>query len=239
MDMPFLFWAMYENKLPIKCWAEEDRPREKLLSKGKSALTTAELLSILLRTGTARKTAVEIAKELLVLCHHNLSTLAKLSIDDISEIKGIGTAKAISIIAALEIGRRRRSASALILPEIHSSQMGYEFILPFLEDLPHEEFWVVYLNKKNRVLRSEAISRGGISETVVDNKIIFSHALKSLASSIILFHNHPSGSPNPSHADLQVTKRIIQASKLLDIKVLDHIIVGDQCYYSFGDEGKM
>lgn len=228
---------MYDNRLTIKRWAEEDRPREKLMGKGKSALSTAELLSILLRTGTTQKTSVELAKELLESCGNNLNTLAKRTVEELAEIKGIGQAKAIAIIAALEIGRRRRNDAVAVLPEIHSSRMAYEYILPFLEDLPHEEFWVVYLNRKNCVLRSERVSKGGISETLVDNKIIFAHALKVLATSMILYHNHPSGSPKPSQADKTVTRRIVESARLLDIKVLDHIILGDGCYYSFGDEG--
>jgi DNA repair protein RadC len=236
----FLFRnGMYKNNLGIKAWAEEDRPREKLVSKGRSAVSTSELLSILIRTGTSRRSAVDISKDLLSACHQNLNNLAKLSVDELVQFRGIGQAKAIAIVAALELGRRRRSESAVALPEIHAYRMAYEFILPYLEDLRHEEFWVAYLNKKNRVLRCTPVSRGGISETIVDNRIIFSTAVKILASSIILFHNHPSGSPKPSRADDLITKKIVAASQLLDIKVLDHLIIGDQSYYSFGDEGRI
>lgn len=230
---------MYRNTTKIKFWAEEDRPREKMLSKGRAALTTAELLSILIRTGTSQKTALDVSKDLLALCHQNLHNLAKMSVDDMIPVSGIGSAKAIAIVAALELGRRRRSEQTPSLPEIHSSQMAYEYILPYLEDLRHEEFWVVYMNKKNRVLKCVPISKGGISETVVDNRIIFSIALKALASSLILFHNHPSGSPKPSQADHQITKKLSIAAEMLDLKILDHLIIGDQCYFSFADEGKL
>lgn len=236
----FLFYIrMYRNHLKIKSWAEEDRPREKMVARGRSALSTTELLSILIRTGTSKRSAVDLSKDLLAACNQNLNTLAKLNVDELVQFHGIGQAKAITIVAAMELGRRRRSEPAAALPEIHSSQMAYEFILPYLEDLKHEEFWVAYLNKKNRVLRCIPVSKGGISETVVDNRIIFATAIRILASSIILFHNHPSGSPKPSRADHEVTRKISSASLLLDIKVLDHLIIGDQCYYSFGDEGKL
>lgn len=230
---------MYQNNLSIRSWAEEDRPREKLAQKGRHALSSAELLAILIRSGTPQRSAVQVAKDLLATCGHNLHQLARLSAEELATVSGIGPVKAATIMAALELGRRRRSEATMVEPEIHSSQMGYEFILPHLQDLNHEEFWVAYLNKKNRVLKCDPISKGGISETVVDNKIIFSTALKVLASSLILFHNHPSGSPKPSQADHQVTKRIVSGARLLDIKVLDHLIIGAQCYYSFADEGQL
>ncbi|MEZ5008017.1 MAG: DNA repair protein RadC [Chitinophagales bacterium] len=226
-----------QNNLPIKAWAEEDRPREKLLLKGKNALSNAELIAILIGSGSRKQTAVELSKEILNRTGNNLNKLGKYTIAELMEFKGIGEAKAISIIAALELGRRRKSTEAPVLDQIVSSYQAYQYILPFLEDLKHEEFWVICLNKRNVVLKCYPISRGGLDSTIIDVKFIFATAIKEVANSIMLFHNHPAGAPHPSNADIKETKKIVEAGLLLDIKVLDHIIVGDNKYYSFADNG--
>ncbi len=226
-----------QTNLPIKAWAEEDRPREKLLLKGKNALSNAELIAILIGSGSRNQTAVELSKEILSQYQNNLNRLGKCTVADLMEFKGIGEAKAISIIAALELGRRRKSTDVKENDQITSSYQAYQHILPFIEDLKHEEFWVVCMNKRNVILKCYPVSRGSIDSTIVDNKIIFSTALKELAHSIMLFHNHPAGSPNPSQADIRETRKIVEAGSLLDIKVLDHIIIGDNKYYSFADNG--
>ncbi|MEZ5002155.1 MAG: DNA repair protein RadC [Chitinophagales bacterium] len=226
-----------QNNLPIKSWAEEDRPREKLLLKGKNALSNAELIAILIGSGSRKQTAVELAKEILNGSENNLNKLGKRSIIDLMEFKGIGEAKAISIVAALELGRRRKSTETVVKDQITSSQHAYQFILPYLEDLQHEEFWMICLNKRNIITKCTQISRGGLDSTIIDVKIIFATAIKEVANSIMLFHNHPAGTPHPSNADIKETRRIVDAAKLLDIKVLDHIIVGDNQYYSFADDG--
>lgn len=226
-----------QNNLPIKAWAEEDRPREKLLLKGKNALSNAELIAILIGSGSRKQTAVELSKEILNQSGNNLNKLGKCTIADLMEFKGIGEAKAISIIAALELGRRRKATEAPVLDQIVSSYQAYQYILPYLEDLQHEEFWVICLNKRNVVLKCYPISRGGLDSTIIDVKFIFATAIKEVANSIMLFHNHPAGAPHPSNADIKETRKIVEAGLLLDIKVLDHIIVGDNKYYSFADNG--
>ena len=229
---------MYNNtSLPITAWAEEDRPREKLLLKGKTALSNAELIAILIGSGNRNQTAVELSKDILHSFENQLHTLGKSSVQDLMAFKGIGEAKAISIVAALELGRRRKNEDLQQRTQICSSQQAYHYIAPVLEDLKHEEFWVVCLNKQNKVLQRYQISKGGIDSTIVDAKIIFNTAIKALANSIMLFHNHPSGNLKPSKVDINVTRKIINAGKLLDINILDHIIVGDNDYFSFADEG--
>lgn len=230
----------YEEKsLTIKSWAEEDRPREKLLNKGRHVLTDAELIAILIGSGTRKETAVELAKKILTQLENNLNSLAKLSVQDLMKFKGIGEAKAISIVAALELGRRRKETETIKREKITSSKDIFEILRPQFLDLPHEEFHVLLLNRANTIIRKEFISRGGISGTVVDPKIIFKIALEHLACSIILCHNHPSGNLKPSTEDIALTKKIKESGAFLEIPVLDHIIVSDTGYFSFADEGMM
>ena len=223
--------------LRIPQWAEEDRPREKLLLKGKSALSDAELLAILLGTGTRSISAVDLAKHLLQLVNMDLNELARLSIHDLMKQKGIGIAKAITIISALEIGKRRKESIIPFKPKITSSMDVFELVHSDLQDLPHEEFWIILLNRANKVVRKWKISSGGISGTVADPRLIFKIALDFYASSIILVHNHPSGAIKPSQADIALTKKLKQAGELMEIPVLDHLIYGENTYFSFADEG--
>lgn len=223
--------------LSIKCWAEEDRPREKLLLKGKAALSDAELIGILLGSGSSSLSAVDLAKLILSQNDHNLDRLARLSVHDLMKFKGIGEAKAITIVSALELGRRRKESTPEKRPKITCSKDVYNLIRPNLLDLSHEEFWVIIMNRSNQVIASQPISSGGVSGTVADPKMIFKKALDYLASSIILVHNHPSGNINPSEADKQLTIKMKEAGKFLDIPVLDHVIFTDNNYFSFADEG--
>lgn len=225
------------TRLNILSWAEEDRPREKLLLKGKSALSDAELIAILIGSGTRSLSAVEVAKQILAEADHNLNELARFSVKDLQKIKGIGEAKAISIVSALELGRRRKDNEFKEKVKITCSRDIYDLMKPELMDLPKEEFWVLLLNRANRLIKKEQISSGGISGTVADPKIIFKAALDQYASSIVLVHNHPSGNLKPSQADINLTNKMKEAGKLLEIPVLDHIIFGDEDYLSFVDEG--
>jgi len=225
------------KKLSIKEWSLEDRPREKLIQKGISTLSDAELIAIIIRIGTRDETAVELSKRILNSVENNLNELGKLSIEDLQKHKGMGEAKAIGIIAALELGRRRKLSEGVNKNIITSSQHVYDIFHPLLADLPNEEFWVVFLNRSNKVIDRQKISMGGISGTVTDVRIILKLALEKLASSLILCHNHPSGNPKPSDADINITKKIKESGKLMDISLLDHIIVTDGSYYSFADEG--
>ncbi|GAB2472856.1 DNA repair protein RadC [Hymenobacter qilianensis] len=221
----------------IKSWAEEDRPREKLLQKGRSALSDAELMGILLGSGTAKLSAVDVAKLILNAVENDLNELAKLSVKELMRHKGIGEAKAITIVAALELGRRRKETAAAARTTITCSRDIYQLIRPNLQDLPHEEFWVILLNRANVVMRKQPISSGGVAGTVADPKMIFKHALEQLASSIILVHNHPSGNQKPSAADIALTRKLKEAGQFLDLPILDHLIYTDHGYYSFADEG--
>jgi DNA repair protein RadC len=223
--------------LNIKSWAAEDRPREKLLLKGKATLSDAELIAILLGTGTASLSAVDVAKNILQAVNNDLNELAKLSVKDLMKIKGIGEAKAISIVSALELGRRRKDLLIEERPKISSSTDIYDLLKSDLLDLPHEAFWVVLLNRANRVIKKQQISQGGVAGTVADPKIIFKIALEELASGIILAHNHPSGNLTASQADLDLTKKLKESGKMLDIQVLDHLIFAGTKYLSFADEG--
>jgi DNA repair protein RadC len=227
----------YSKNISIKDWADEDRPREKLLIKGKAALSDTELIAILIASGNRDESAVELSKRILQSLGNNLNSLAKLSVNDLIKFKGIGEAKAISIIASLELGRRRRSADVLEKDKIGGSKDAFQVLQLKLEDLPHEEFWVMLLNRANKVIDIKLIGRGGVSSTVVDSKVIFSFALESLASGIILAHNHPSGNLKPSNSDIRLTKKLVDAGKILEVPILDHIIVGDNDYFSFADEG--
>lgn len=227
------------SPLKIKNWSPEDRPREKLLSKGTPVLSDAELVAILLGTGTATVSAVELAKRVLQTVDNNLHELGRLSVKDLMKVKGIGQAKAISIIAALELGRRRRETDAEEKPRVSGSRDCFNILKPHMQDLQHEEFWIILLNRANRVIRKYQVSQGGVAGTVADPKIIFKVAIAELASGIILAHNHPSGNLTASQADIELTKKIKDAGKLLEIQVLDHLIVADQKYFSFADEGML
>ncbi len=225
--------------IPIHQWAEDDRPREKFLLKGKSALSDSELLAILIGSGSRNESAVQLCQRILASTNHNLNLLGKLSISQLTEFKGIGEAKAIAIAAALELGRRRGSEEALILDKISSSKAVFELMHPIIGELPHEEFWVLYLNNSNKVLYKSQLSKGGLTSTIVDVRLIFKTALEQNATSIILTHNHPSGKLMASEQDIQVTKRIKLASQQLDIALLDHIIITENGFYSFNDQGIM
>lgn len=228
-----------EKNLGIKSWSPDDRPREKLLLKGKSALSDAELLSILLGSGTKTTSAVELGKKVLQHADNNLHQLAALTVTDLTKLRGIGQVKAITIVAALELGRRRKELDRQEKPKISSSKDAFELLRPDLQDLPHEEFWVLVLNRANRVMKKRQISQGGVAGTVADPKIIFKAALEELGSGIILAHNHPSGNLSASQADLELTKKLVGGGRLLEIQVLDHLILGGQNYFSFADEGLM
>jgi len=228
---------MQENKYSIKEWAKDDRPREKLLYKGSESLSNSELLAILIHNGTKQKTAVDLAKEILKLGKDNLNELGKLSIKELMKIKGIGEAKAITIAAALELGRRRQSSIALEKPVAGSSYEIAEYLKSKLKDYRHEVFAVVFLNRANKVNHFEIVSEGGITGTIADPRIILRKALEEDAVSIILCHNHPSGSTKPSRADAELTNKIKEAAQYFDIKVLDHLIVSESGFYSFADEG--
>lgn len=227
------------NPLKIKSWSPEDRPREKLLAKGTPVLSDAELVAILLGTGTASTSAVELAKRLLQTVNNNLHDLARLSARDLMKVRGIGEAKAISIIAALELGRRRKDSDPEEKPRISASRDCFEILKAHLQDIQHEEFWILLLNRANRLIKKYQISQGGVAGTVADPKIIFKLAVSELASGMILAHNHPSGNLTASQADIDLTKKIREAGKLLEIQVLDHLIVAGQKYFSFADEGML
>lgn len=227
---------MNRVKTTIKEWAEEDRPREKLLLKGKSVLSEAELIGIIIGSGNRNYTAVDLAKQILHSVDNNLNLLAKLSVHDLKKFNGIGEAKAINIVSTLELGRRRKEAELTKTIKITSSKLAYELIKPFLQDLPHEEFWVLLLNRANQLIKPIVISKGGVSGTVADPKIVFKQALEALASGIILIHNHPSGNLKPSQADINLTKKLKQAGIILEIPVLDHLIYTDSGYLSMADE---
>lgn len=222
--------------LGIKQWAEEDRPREKLLIKGKSTLSDAELLAILLGSGTKELSAVDLAKQVLKTVANDLNTLAKFTVNDLKKFKGIGEAKAVTIVSALEIGRRRKETESTKKLKISSSQEAYELMKADLFDLPHEEFWLILLRRNNEVIKKVRISIGGVSGTIADPKIIFKHALEELASSILLVHNHPSGNLKPSEQDIRLTKKLKEAAMFLDIALIDHLIFTDTGYYSFAEE---
>jgi DNA repair protein RadC len=231
--------SMKYEYLSIKNWSVEDRPREKLIKKGVSSLSNAELLAILLGSGTRNITAVELAKSILHQAENNLGTLGKTSLIELLKIKGVGEAKAISILAALELGRRRNFSEPPEKSKITSSHDAFNVFQPLLGDLPHEEFWILLLNRSNKIIEKYRISQGGISGTVIDTRLILKKALDKLASGIILCHNHPSGNKKPSEADKSITYKIQKAAKVMDISLLDHIIVADKDYFSFADNNLM
>lgn len=227
------------QNLSIKSWAEADRPREKLLHQGKSALSDAELLAILIGSGTREDSAVTLSQKILKSVGQNLNDLGRRSIAELRTFKGIGEAKAVTIAAALELGRRRQLSRIADKPQVSCSRDAFDSIAPILVDLQHEEFWILNLNRANRVMGRSRISTGGMAGTVVDAKILFRKALHAEASAIILCHNHPSGNLLPSQADLDLTKKLVKAGRAVDIPVLDHLIVSERGYYSFADEGKL
>lgn len=225
--------------ITIKSWAEEDRPREKLMLKGRHVLSDAELIAILISSGNAEETAVELSKRILAGAENNLNELSRQSVHDLIKYKGIGEAKAISIVAALELGRRRKTEENLKRGQITSSKDAVDIFQPLLGDIAHEEFWILFLNRANHVIGKNHVSSGGMTGTVVDPKMIFKAALDAKAVSIILCHNHPSGNVKPSQQDTDLTKKIVAAGKLMEISVLDHVIVAQGAFFSFADEGMM
>ena len=230
---------MHKPSNSIKNWAIDDRPREKLLLKGAATLSDSELLALLINNGHKEKSAVQLAKEILRLGNDNLNELGKLSLKDFQTIKGIGEAKAITIAAAMEIGRRRAGATALEKSIIRSSSDIAEYVRAMIKDFNYEVFGVLFLNKANKINHFEIVSRGGITGTVADPRVILKRALEEDATSIILCHNHPSGNLKPSRADEELTFKIKEAARFLDIRVMDHIIVSEEGYYSFSDEGNL
>ena len=227
------------QKKSIKEWAADDQPREKMMAKGKNALSNAELLAILLRIGKEGMSAVDVARSLLDSVDNDLITLSNLNIDDLTQHPGIGKAKAITIMAALELGKRRRGAEANLPTEVKDSKDSFERFLPYIDDMRQEHFLVLYLNQSNHALKVECLSNGGTTNVIADPKLIFKNALNLGATCLVLGHNHPSGNPRPSEDDRQLTKKLVAAGKLLDITVIDHIIIGNERYYSFRDHGEM
>ena len=227
------------EKKSIKEWAPDDQPREKMMAKGKAALSNAELMAILLRIGSEWRSAVDVARSLLDSVDNDLIALSNLTLDDLMQHKGIGEAKAITIMAALELGKRRRAAEAAVPAEVKDSKDAYERFLPHIDDIRQEHFLVLFLDQSNHALDVKCISNGGTTHVIADPKIIFKNALNLGATCIVLGHNHPSGNPRPSEDDRLLTKKLIAGGKLLDIKVTDHIIIGNERYYSFRDHGEM
>lgn len=223
----------------IKNWAEDDRPREKLLLNGKRTLSDSELLAIIMGSGSREESAVDLAKRILQSVGNNWHNLSRLSVKDLCKFKGIGTAKAVSIIAAMEIGHRRSAQSHEEKPKITSSKDAFTILRSLIGDLKVEEFWVLFLNQANLIIHKEQISKGGISQTAVDIRVILKIALEEMATGIILAHNHPSGNLKPSKSDYAITQKIKKAAETLDLNVLDHLIVTQKSYFSFADEGEM
>ncbi|MEO7317022.1 MAG: DNA repair protein RadC [Ginsengibacter sp.] len=231
--------SVNKSSTSIKNWAIDDRPREKLMVKGRENLSDSELLAILINTGSRSASALDLAKQILTLGNNNLDELGKLTLHDLMKIKGIGEAKAITIAAALELGRRRSISPILDKPFIRSSKDLIDYLKIALRDYPHEVFAVVFMNRANKINHFEVMSTGGISYTIVDPRLIFKKALEVKATSIMLCHNHPSGNLRPSRADEEITQKLKNAGKLLEINVVDHVIVSDEGHFSFADEGLM
>ena len=225
------------KKLNIKEWAAEDRPREKLLTNGARSLSDAELIAILIGSGNLNETAVELSRRILTSVNNNLNELGRKSIETLKTFNGIGEAKAITIAAAMELCKRRKDGEVFTKNRITCSKDVADFFMPLLGDLNHEEFWLMLLDRGNKIIDHFMISRGGLSGTVIDVRIILKRSIEKLASSVILCHNHPSGTMQASEADLKITKKISDAAKLMDISVLDHVIIGQNHYLSFADEG--
>jgi len=228
---------IYENRIPMRYWAEDDLPSQKLLLKGNGSLSDAELLSIIIGTGVSGENSLDIAMKTLSICGNNLCEFWKFSVSDLQKIKGIGEKRAVKIAAMFALARRRNESEVIFKNKISKSQDAFEIFHSLMGDLPYEEFWLLLLNRANRVIKKVKISEGGISGTVVDPKKIFQICLEQHATSILLGHNHPSGAVTPSEADNKITKKIKDCGLLLDVAVLDHIIVGDDRFYSFADEG--
>jgi len=226
-----------KSSLSIKSWSVDDRPREKLRDKGRSVLSDAELIAILIGSGTKNESAVDLAKRILASVNNDLNMLGQLGVSDLIKFKGIGEARAITIVAALELGRRRKSSMQSKTEKITSSIDSFNALYPYLADLDHEQFYVLLLRRNNSVIDTIRISQGGVSGTVVDPRLVFKPAIDKLASAIILAHNHPSGNLNPSQSDMKITKSLVEAGKILEISVLDHIIIVGKEYTSFADEG--
>ena len=227
------------KKLTIKSWATEDRPREKLMSKGASVLSTTELLAILIGSGNKKESAVDLSKRILESVQYNIHELAKLSLKKLTAFHGIGPAKAIAIVTALELGKRRQLETFIQKPKISSSQEVFSMMQPLMGSLAHEEFWVLYLNNSNEVLSKHQLSKGGITATLVDVRLLFKKAIEMSAVAIVICHNHPSGTLNPSREDKQITKKIKDGGLSLDIKLLDHLIITEKSYFSFADNGEI
>ncbi len=223
------------SSFSIKDWSDDDKPREKLVQKGRAALSNAELIAILIGSGTKNETAVALSKKILSSANNNLNELGKVSIKQLMKFKGIGEAKAVSIAAAMEIGRRRQNEKALLKEQISESRAVFNLLQHLIADLPHEEFWIVYLNNSNKVIHKAQLSKGGITGTLVDIRLVMKQALEFGAVSLVLVHNHPSGTLKPSEADKKITKKLQKASEALDIRVLDHVIIAQNNYYSFAD----
>lgn len=231
--------SQHNTSLSIKNWSENDRPREKLLTNGSATLSDAELIAILIGSGNRQMSAVELSRYILKDTNNTLLQLGKLSVKDLMQYKGIGEAKAVSIVAAMELGKRRASELPVTRPVISSSNDAFKVLHPSIGDLPHEEFWVLLLNNSNKVLSKYKISQGGFTATVVDTRIVFKRAIEDSATAMIIAHNHPSGKLEPSTQDKQLTNKLVQAGTILDVRVLDHLIITSQSYYSFADQGLM
>jgi len=230
--------AEYE-KLSIKQWAVEDRPREKMLKHGFAALSNAELMAILIGSGNRQESAVELSRRILADFKNDLDQMGKASVDKLKTYKGMGEAKTINVLAALELGKRRQLTESDIRPKVNTSEDAFSIMAIDLVELQHEEFWVLYLDRANNLIGKARVSQGGISGTVIDVRIIMKQAIEKLASSIVLLHNHPSGNLNPSQADIDITKKAADAAKLLDMNVIDHLIIADRKFMSFADEGML
>ncbi|MCL4135217.1 UNVERIFIED_CONTAM: hypothetical protein GTU68_003705 [Idotea baltica] len=229
----------HNDRVSISYWAEEDRPREKLLLKGRAALSDSELIAILIGSGSREKSAVELSRDILAYYSNDINLLAKASIKELMNFKGIGEAKAISIVAALELGRRRKPEGTKSTSPINSPAKAYEYFKPFLMDLQHEEFWILLLDNSLRPIKHFKVGQGGVAMVLADPKLVFKHALEHLASSIILCHNHPSGKKMASHADIQLTKKLQHGADLFDMHIYDHIIFTNNGFYSFSNEDQL
>lgn len=228
-----------KTNLPINQWKEDDRPREKMLSKGRDSLSDAELVAILIGSGNRQESAVDLSKRILASVNNNLNELASLSISDLMKFKGVGEAKAISIITAITLGRRTQLENAMVKPIINSSKSVFNIMQPIIGNLNHEEFWILFLNNSNKVIHKKQLSKGGITGTLVDVRMLFKKAVELLAVGIVVCHNHPSGKITPSESDKKLTQKIKDAGVVLDVKLLDHLIITEKNYYSFADEGNL
>ena len=227
------------RKLNIKEWAVEDRPREKMVYRGLTSLSDAELIAILIGSGNQEETAVELSRRIMEKVKNNLHELGKLNIEDLKKFKGIGEAKAISIIAAMELGRRRNHSDVLEMDKITGSKDAARYIRPIIGDLPHEEFWAIFLNRQNKIIDKQRLSQGGLTGTVIDVRLVLKMALEKHATSLIFAHNHPSGNLDPSDADKKITRQLKESGKIMDIPLIDHLIITQGGYYSFADEGTL